>query len=118
MKSIKEKYYLIDFWATWCVPCVAQFPALKSMYEQYYKRGFQIIGFSLDAERSNLVNFLSAHDPGWMNLSDLKADQSELYALFRLGTIPANFLFDSSGIIVATNISPEELREFLKKELR
>lgn len=118
MKSVKEKYYLIDFWASWCVPCVAQFPALKSMYEQYHKRGFQIIGFSLDVERSKLVNFLSSHNPGWINLSDLRADQSELYSLFRLGAIPANFLIDANGVIEAVDITPGDLEEFLQKNLK
>jgi peroxiredoxin len=117
LRKEKKKYYLIDFWATWCAPCVAQLPKLREVYDEYKNKGFAIIGYSLDVHQDKLEDFLRKQKLGWENLSDLKGNQSSVYKLFKLGTIPSNYLIDENGIIVATNITPENVSKILKEKL-
>ena len=117
LKKESRKYYLLDFWATWCGPCIAQFPKLRSIYDQYHLKGLEIIAYSLDTKKQKLQDFLSVQDIKWTVISDLAGDQSEVYKIFKLGTIPYNILIDDKGKIIATDISPENLLNLLEKRL-
>lgn len=113
----KKKYYLIDFWATWCAPCIAQLPKLKLIYDQFRNKGFQIIGYSLDIHKDKLENFLSNQKLEWKNITDLKGDQSLVYKMFKLGTIPSNYLIDQNGIIIGASITPDNISGILNEKL-
>ena len=97
--------------------CVGQFPKLKEIYHKYSKKGFGIVGYSLDVNKKSLENFLLKEKLEWKDYSDLKADQSPVYRLFKLGTIPANFLIDKGGMIIGMNLKPDDLERILKKKL-
>ncbi len=117
-KQQKKKYYFIDFWATWCAPCIEQFPALGAILDKFGDKGFCIIGYSLDTDETKYNQFLKTNsEVKWMSFSDFKGEESEAYKIFKLGTIPANFLFDENGVIIASNITPEKLSELLSEEL-
>jgi peroxiredoxin len=117
LQKENKKYYLIDFWATWCAPCVAQLPKLREIYDQFKNKGFGIIGYSLDIHKDKLEGFLGKQNLGWENVSDLKGDQSSIYKLFKLGTIPSNYLINENGIIIATNVTPENVSKILTEKL-
>jgi thiol-disulfide isomerase/thioredoxin len=116
IKKGNKSYYLIDFWATWCAPCIAQFPKLKEVYRKFKSLG--IIGYSLDIDKSKLLSYLQKNNLEWKVISDLKGEQSEIYKLFKLGTIPSNYLVDSNGIIMQVNVKPEELDKIINEGFR
>ncbi|MEX2232454.1 MAG: TlpA disulfide reductase family protein [Cyclobacteriaceae bacterium] len=118
--NMQTKIYLIDFWATWCAPCIQEFPYLQRAYEQYHDKGFQILSYSLDASREVVVRFRKERFPmPWLHGIDLKLqrNQSPMAKQFEVFDIPAAFLIDESGKILATSqdVSKEKLEEVLKK---
>jgi peroxiredoxin len=116
IRKENKVYYLIDFWATWCGPCIAQFPKLKILYDKFKSDGFEIIGYSLDVDKNKLLDFIAKNNIKWKLVSDLKGEMSKVYKQFKLGTIPANFLIDRNGIIRGVNLSPVEVEKILDKK--
>ena len=92
------------------------FPRIKKIYDQFNEKGFEIIGYSLDIHGKNLEDFLLKQKLKWNNISDLRGDQSAVYKLFKLGTIPSNFLIDRNGIIIGANLTPEDILKILEKK--
>jgi thiol-disulfide isomerase/thioredoxin len=116
-KNYSGKYLLLDFWASWCGPCRKEHPALKKLYEQFGGEKFEIISISLDDRKESWVTAVTADALPWVNASDLKGFQAPAALQFGVQAIPANFLIDPNGIIIAKNGTPEELAAILKKIL-
>lgn len=115
--SLKGKWYLIDFWATYCSICIAAFPKLQKIHDLYKDRNFEILGVSVDRDLQKWQNFLKMNDLKWKNLIEKKGiDNSEAVKKY-ISFTPSNFLISPEGKIVATNISPDDLEKFLKKKL-
>lgn len=72
----KGKYILVDFWASWCGPCIGSMPMMKELYNKYSDQGLQIIGLSLDSDHDAWVNAIKRHNLPWIHLSDLKGWES------------------------------------------
>lgn len=114
---LTEPYTLIDFWASWCVPCRAQNPALVEVYNQFKPLGFEIVGVSFDARWENWLDAIKEDGLTWKHLSDLKGWDNGASALYAIRSIPQNVLIGPDGKIVAKNLTPIQLADFLKEVL-
>lgn len=100
LDDYKGKVVLLDFWATWCPPCIESLPELKQVYQKYHKEGFEIIGISLDRSIEPLTEFIDEENLDWVHVFD--DDQaSSLADQFSVTSIPSLFLLDQDGKIVA-----------------
>ena len=97
--EFKGKVLLLDFWATWCGPCRQEMPNLIKVYEKYNKKGFEIVGISLDRSRSDLDRYVEKNDMKWPQYFDGKYYQNEVAALYGIMSIPATYLIDKKGNI-------------------
>ena len=102
--EVKGKYTLIDFWASWCRPCILQIPDLKAAHEAYRDEGFEILGVSLDTEASKWAEAIEKYALDWPHLSDVLGWQSQHAANFNVTFVPYNLLVDQDGRIVAKNL--------------
>ncbi len=117
LSSFKGKYVLIDFWASWCPPCRAENPYVVAAYKKYKNKNFTILGVSLDEEKTKWEEAIAKDALTWTHVSDLKGWQSEVAEQYGLRSIPANFLLDPSGKIIATDLRGEALDKMLRQIL-
>lgn len=108
-------YILIEFWASWCAPCIEGFPYLKEVYEKYNHKGFNIIGVSLDHDKDKWIKAINSLELNWVQLSDLKGSKNLISEMYNVKSIPYNLLIDENGFIIKENIRPEELELIISK---
>jgi thiol-disulfide isomerase/thioredoxin len=120
LAKLRGKVVLIDFWATWCVPCIAELPNVKQAYAAYHDRGFEVIGIALDrqADRQKLIDFVAKHELPWPQYFDGKYWQTEPAVKYAVKAIPAMFLLDQNGKVVSTNARGELLEKEVKRLLK
>lgn len=109
------KYTLIDFWASWCRPCLLQIPDLQKVYKDFHARGFEIFSYSVDTSRSKWVDSIKSYDMPWKHASDIKGWQSAGAAAYNVTFIPFNFLVDEKGKIIAKNLHHKTLYKKLSQ---
>lgn len=121
LSSLKGKLVLIDFWATWCAPCVGEQPELKKLYETYSEQvkanKFEIVGVSLDKNKESWQKAIDRFNINWVQISDLKFWKSPVAKAYEIDELPFNVIIDGEGNIIAKNLHEKELEEFLKKRL-
>jgi len=100
----KGKYLLIDFWATWCGPCEQELPYLTRIHETYVGDKFAMVGISLDFTLTALFEGVKTYGLGYPQICDEKGWDSKYAKMFSIQSIPANFLLDGNGIIVAKDL--------------
>jgi thiol-disulfide isomerase/thioredoxin len=105
----KGKIVLVDFWATWCGPCMAEMPNVIQAYNQYHDKGFEIIGVSLDDDPAQLKAFLQQKKLAWPQFNDGKQFDNELAVKYGINAIPANYLLDGDGRIIGRGLRGENL---------
>ncbi|MEZ4804354.1 MAG: TlpA disulfide reductase family protein [Bacteroidia bacterium] len=115
LSDLKGKVVLIDFWASWCGPCRAEFPNVKRVYSKYKDQGFEIFGVSLDKDSAAWVNSINALGLNWRHVSDLKYWSSAPAKLYKVTGIPFTVLLDKEGRIIAKNLRGEELERKLEE---
>lgn len=104
LSEVKGKLTLIDFWAAWCRPCRMENPNIVSVYEQYKDKGFDIIGISLDTKANDWKTAIEKDSLDWNHISHLQRFQGPIAELYSVNAIPASFLLDENGVIVAKNL--------------
>lgn len=118
LSSLKGKYVLVDFWASWCGPCRAENPNVVAAYNKYKNKNFTILGVSLDKTKEAWLKGIKEDGLTWTQISDLKFWNSAAVALYGFNGIPYNVLIDPTGKIVADNLRGGELEKKLGELLK
>lgn len=118
LADFKGKVVLIDFWATWCGPCIAELPNVTAAYEKYHGKGFEIIGISLDKSRDALTDFIKEKNMPWPQYFDGLGWGSKLGQQYGIQSIPATYLLDREGKIVAKGLRGSDLDSKLAELLK
>lgn len=118
LSSLRGKYILLDFWAAWCAPCRRENPNLVRAWTKYKDKGFDILQVSLDRTREDWVGAIEADNLTWTHVSDLQYWSSPIAKLYYVQSIPASFLLDPEGRIIARNLRGPALEQKLKEVLK
>ncbi len=118
LSAMKDKVVLVDFWATWCGPCVAEMPHVISTYEKYNEAGFEVVGISLDSDKAALDEFVAEKKMPWPQYFDGKGWDNDLAKEFGITGIPATFLIGKDGKIVGSNLRGSALEEAVAESLK
>ncbi|GAB4293218.1 MAG: TlpA disulfide reductase family protein [Marinilabiliales bacterium] len=113
LSSLRGKYVLLDFWASWCAPCRRENPNLVKNYNKYHDKGFEIYQVSLDKNKNDWVKAIKDDGLNWIHVSDLQFWNCKAAKMYNVQSIPANFLIDPEGKIIAVNLRGPALGEKL-----
>ncbi|WP_228099066.1 TlpA disulfide reductase family protein [Pedobacter sp. MC2016-24] len=113
LSSLKGKYVLVDFWASWCGPCRAENPHLLKAYNQLKDKNFEVVGVSLDETKAAWLNAVKQDGMPWIQVSDLKGFKSDLAVKYGISAIPQNFLINPEGVIIAKDLRGEDVNQKL-----
>lgn len=115
LKSVVEanKVVLLDFWASWCRPCMGEMPYLLDAYAKFHTKGFEIYGVSLDESAEAWKDTIEKQGMKWVNVSEVAGWNTSVVKDYSVNSIPANFLIDGEGNIIAKNLRGEALVEKL-----
>jgi len=120
LSQYKGKVVLVDFWATWCGPCVAALPELKKTYEKYHPKGLEVVGVSLDSELKDLTDFVEKEKIAWVNLIGEEKDGGIKFPLaekYGIVGIPTQFLLGKDGKVVAQSLGARDFTKEIEKLL-
>jgi peroxiredoxin len=115
LSDLRGKYVLIDFWAAWCRPCREENPNVVRLYNTYNEKGFEVFGVSLDRTKEAWVKAIADDNLTWTHVSDLKYFNSEAAAIYKINAIPATYLIDPEGRIIAKDLRGKSLEDKLKE---
>jgi thiol-disulfide isomerase/thioredoxin len=112
-KTLTGKVVLVDFWATWCGPCIAEMPNMLAAYEKYHDKGFEIVGISLDEERGDVKQFVAENKLPWPTLFAGKGWKDPVAQFYGISGIPQLVLIGRDGNVITTDVRGEKLGERL-----
>jgi peroxiredoxin len=118
LSSLRGKYVLIDFWASWCGPCRQENPNVVKMYSKFKGKNFEIFGVSLDKDKDKWTQAIAQDALPWVHVSDLKFWQSAGAEAYGVRSIPATFLLDPKGVVIAKNLRGAALEAKLAEVLK
>ncbi len=117
IEAYRGKVVLVDFWAVWCGPCVAEMPNVKKVYEKYKDKGFDIIGISLDSDETRLRDFLKEKEIPWRQVFSGKGWDSPVSRQYGIYSIPNMWLIDKEGKLISNSARGEKLESMVVKAL-
>ena len=117
LADYRGKLVLLDFWATWCGPCIAELPNVKEVYEKYHDKGFEIIAISLDTDEAALRKFIREHQLPWRQTFDGAGWKTPLVQQYGIRGIPAQFLIDREGRVISVKARGERLGALIEAEI-
>ena len=112
LSDLRGKYVLVDFWATWCGPCLVELPRLQEAYRKHHDAGLEIVSVSLDETRSAVVDFVKVRQLPWLQIHNGTAG-ADLVEAFGVTSIPASYLIDPDGTIVRLDLRGAKLEAAL-----
>ena len=118
LSSLKGKYVLVDFWASWCGPCRRENPNVVAAYKKFSNKNFTILGVSLDDDKEAWLAAVKADQLTWKHVSDLKKWESSMVGLYQFEGIPFNVLIDPQGKVIATDLREGDLEKKLAEVLK
>lgn len=113
LSSLRGKYVLVDFWASWCVPCRAENPNLVKAYNELKNKNFEVVGVSLDQSKAAWKNAVEKDGLPWIHVCDLKGWKNDVATLYNISSVPQNLLINPEGRIVARNLRGDSLLQQL-----
>ncbi len=113
----KNRLVMIDFWASWCGPCMGEMPYVVKAYEMFHDKGLEIVGVSLDKDKASWLAAIEQTGQKWPQMSDLKGWNCAGAQIYGIQSIPANVLIDSHGKIVARDLRGDALLEEIESRL-
>ena len=117
LSELKGKYVLLEFWASWCGPCIGEIPNMKKALETFKDRGFEIYSFSVDANIDNWKKAIEKNNITWINVTDSKGLYSTIAAKYGVRAIPKNYLIDRAGVIIGKDLRGGNLSKKLDEIL-